>query len=147
MNALNETMERYITESDANFTDGRANNAWDDDFVLHGPSKKDWPMPPRFLASTASVLLVAGCADRTAPLSRHVGEQCTVQLRRGDALGAAGEAPVAPTTTNLNGADVNLVGVLKQVREGWVVIESRGRLFHLPTSSILLIEFAVKEKK
>jgi hypothetical protein len=71
-----------------------------------------------------------------------IGKECTVQFRRGDALGGAGNLPVAPLTSSINGAETSVSGKVRMVTEEWVVIE-RGDNAQLwiPKSSVLLLMF------
>jgi hypothetical protein len=98
------------------------------------------------LAAAVLCLMIAGCDDlsRTgagsktpkadtappkadAPVSLAIGSECTVQFRRGDALGAGGSLPVPPTTDSMNGADVSATGKLLRVDAEWVVLEEHPR--------------------
>src|SRR5689334_20168433 len=70
-----------------------------------------------------------------------IGRNCTVQLRRGDGLGAAATAPVSPVTGNSNGGDTSVSGKLYSVNEEWVVIEGvNDSLLWIPKGSILLVQ-------
>jgi|GEM_PF-5351718 len=51
-----------------------------------------------------------------------------------DVLGSA-------TTGSLNGAEVAQAGQLMKIGADWIVIKYRGREFHIPQASILMIEF------
>lgn len=92
------------------------------------------------------VAALSGCggggADRErVPLADKIGKGCTVQLRRGDALGGGGNLPVAPTTTNINGAEVSLAGTLSAVTANWIVVTRENREWHVPREAVLLVEF------
>jgi hypothetical protein len=76
-----------------------------------------------------------------SPLVGKIGNTCTVQFRRGDALGAGGGTPVPPTTNAMNGAEVSMGGKLVTVGGGWVVLSVGETEYHIPRESILLIEF------
>src|SRR5687767_12737962 len=71
-----------------------------------------------------------------------IGKECVVQFRRGDALGGAGNLPVAPLTGSINGAETSVSGKVRQVTEEWVVIEKANKAqLWIPKSSVLLIVF------
>ena len=82
-----------------------------------------------------------GPADRS-PLADRVGQNCTVQFRRGDGLGAGGGLPVPPTTGGINGAEVSVGGKLRAVSGGWIVVESATAEYCIPRESILLVQFS-----
>jgi hypothetical protein len=101
---------------------------------------------PLFVASVTLFLFGCGGSQSVAenlPFAEKVGQLCTVQLRRGDALGA-GQTPVPPTTNAMNGAEVMVSGLLTAVTGRWIAIDSgRGNEeYWIPRESILLIQFA-----
>jgi hypothetical protein len=72
-----------------------------------------------------------------------VGKQCTVQFRRGDALGGGANLPVSPMTSSINGAETAISGKLVSVSETWLVVESANEsLMWIPKASILLVHVA-----
>jgi hypothetical protein len=75
------------------------------------------------------------------PLAGKIGQNCTVQFRRGDGLGAGGSAPVPPTTNAMNGAEVCVSGKLQTAGGGWIVIGADKTEYCIPRESILLIQF------
>jgi hypothetical protein len=90
-------------------------------------------------------LCLAGCTRQTtnAPspfLRKHLGEFCTVQLRR-DALGGAASLPVAPLTDNINGADVEVGGKLEAVEGDGIVVrdDAKEADYWIPNHAILLV--------
>lgn len=83
--------------------------------------------------------------SRTTSLRSHLGDRCKVQFRR-DALGAAASNPVPPTTDNINGVDVSMVGTLTDVTPEAVVVSYGGtneRDHWIPINSILFIQFDI----
>ena len=93
------------------------------------------------LALLGSVVF-SGCGKQDVPPdvpALQVGKACTVQFRR-DALGAAANIPVSPTTHNINGAETCVMGTLKRAMAEWVVLERNGKEIWIPKSVILLIE-------
>lgn len=85
---------------------------------------------------------LAGCGGAEKPaLADRIGQHCTVQFRRGDALGRAGDLPVSPTAGNINGADVRVRGTLKAVSANWVTVEDESAEYRIPRESILLVQF------
>jgi hypothetical protein len=97
------------------------------------------------LAALLAVLVV-GC-DSAQPVSdkpllaEKVGQNCIVQFRRGDGLGAAGSLPVSATTGSINGAEVSVSGKLRAVSGGWIAVESGSTEYDIPRESILLVQF------
>jgi hypothetical protein len=79
----------------------------------------------RWLVALVLVVLVgAGCGEHEkAKLSQKIGANCTVQFRRGDALGSGASLPVSPTVFGINGAEVSVAGKLKAVDKEWIVLE------------------------
>jgi hypothetical protein len=97
-----------------------------------------------FVLGVAFVL--CGCSNsptavEQTPFAGKIGQNCTVQFRRGDGLGAGSSLPVPPTTNAVNGAEVFVSGKLQTVGGGWVVVEGNKREYCIPRESILLIEF------
>jgi hypothetical protein len=97
---------------------------------------------------------LAGCGsdDRTDESTRalrsKVGYYCTVQFRR-DALGAAASNAIPATTGVMNGAEVQLTGLLKDVKGDYLVIETpapgdptKKNEYWVPRHSILLLEWS-----
>jgi hypothetical protein len=103
----------------------------------------------RVITALAAIVgaLVCGC-DNSQPvvekplLAEKVGQDCIVQFRRGDGLGAGGGNPIPPTTTNYNGADIGVRGKLRAVSGGWIAVESAGTEYCIPRESILMIQFS-----
>jgi hypothetical protein len=93
----------------------------------------------------AAVVLVWGNAETArasgpAFLTAHLGQNCTVQLRR-NLLGAASDKPISPTVAASPGiAEYAVSGKLSTVHDEWVVIEGQNRKFYIPQETILLIE-------
>jgi hypothetical protein len=89
--------------------------------------------------------LLGGCGEGGATLDSKIGSPCTVQFRRGDALGAGAPSPVPPTTNVMNGADVCLSGTLTRVTHDWILVTYKGndvvKEYHIPKEAILLVEF------
>lgn len=85
------------------------------------------------------VPILAGC-DQTPP----TGKLVRIQLRRGDALGAASSLPISPRTYSINGVDTALSGKISKVTDDWVVLDASDapliRIW-IPRSNILLIEY------
>jgi hypothetical protein len=92
------------------------------------------------LLLVAAIMLPLGCENPspTDSLSGKIGTTCSVQFRRGDALGGAAPLPVSPTTGSINGAEVVISGKLTGVDRDWVVLDGKT---WIPKSSILLIQF------
>ncbi len=86
-------------------------------------------------------LFATGCAQpEPVPVESQVGKNCLVYFRR-DALGMAADIPSSATTGSLNGAEVTQIGQLVKASPDWIVINYHGREFHIPRTSILMIEF------
>lgn len=103
-------------------------------------------MVVRLLALSLTVaFLLAGCESSSpnSGLGKKVGKGCSVQFRRGDALGGGGSNPVPPTTGSMNGAEVSLNGTLAAVEGDWVVMKPAvgDHEIWIPRASILLIQF------
>jgi hypothetical protein len=73
------------------------------------------------------------------------GKMCTVQFRRGDALGSGAPLPVSPLAGNINGADTAVTGKLKAALDEWIVIEQGAAELWIPKASVLLIRFDTKQ--
>lgn len=91
--------------------------------------------------------LLSGCSNpppvpEKPPLADKVGQNCIVQFKRGDGLGAGGNLPVSPTTGTINGAEVSVSGKLRAVSGGWIAVESDNREYCIPRESILLVQFS-----
>jgi hypothetical protein len=80
-------------------------------------------------------------APKQSVLAERVGENCTVQFRRGDGLGAGGDSPVSPNTGSINGTEVSVSGQLRAVSAGWIAVESGNTEYCIPRESILLVQF------
>ena len=91
--------------------------------------------------------------DYEAYLAPKPGTMVTVQFRR-DALGAASNLPISPTTGSINGARVSIQGNLVAVNQEAVLLLSmeghsrriidgipQPRLLWIPKSSILMIDY------
>jgi hypothetical protein len=84
-------------------------------------------------------------------LKAKVFQTCTIQFRRGDALGGGGSIPVPPTTDSMNGAKVDIVGTLTAVEGDWIIMKPSNTKDNsnwmgsneiwIPRASILLIQF------
>jgi hypothetical protein len=87
-------------------------------------------------------LFVTGCNDAQAASNSAqppMGRSCTVQFRR-DALGAAANLPMPPTTDNINGSVISISGTLSMATEEWVVLQT-GKEIWIPKSVVLLIKY------
>ena len=84
---------------------------------------------------------MCGCGGEQNPMAEKIGQNCTVQFRRGDALGAGGSLPVPPNTNAMNGAEVCVSGKLQSIAPAWVVVAQERREYYIPRESILLIQF------
>lgn len=73
-----------------------------------------------------------------------LGKQCTIQFRR-DALGAARDLPVPPTTDSVNGAGTSVHGKLIRSDEEWLVLQigkgEASRETWIPKQLVLLIQY------
>src|SRR5688572_5609943 len=76
-----------------------------------------------------------------SPLAALVGKMVKVQFRR-DLLGQSAGAPISPTAQGPGGRAVHLVGTVRSVTGGWVVLERERNTYWIPQASILLIEQA-----
>lgn len=94
------------------------------------------------LALILSILVAAGCESkkpRTAHNAPKQGSYCTVQFRR-DALGAAGDLLVPPTSNMHNGAETCVTGKFSRMDEDWVILTEGKDETWIPRSAILLIK-------
>jgi hypothetical protein len=80
-----------------------------------------------------------GEAAGPSPLAPLVGRNVKVQFRR-DALGVAAGAPISPTAQGPGGRAVHLVGTVRSVTGGWLVLERERNTYWIPHSTILVIE-------
>jgi hypothetical protein len=78
-------------------------------------------------------------------LKEQIGKACTVQFRR-DALGAAMDLPVSPTTGGINGADVTVAGTLEAVDNEWLVVKSGSQGLFIRQSAVLVIQVELERK-
>ena len=70
-----------------------------------------------------------------------IGKMCTIQFRRGDALGGAGNLPVAPTANSINGSATSIVGKLRSVSDEWLVVEGVNQsVIWVPKAAVLLVQ-------
>jgi hypothetical protein len=92
-----------------------------------------------------ATLALCGCSNaptaEPTPLTGKIGQNCTVQFRRGDALGGAASTPASPTTNAINGAEVCISGKLQKVEGRWIVVAVDNFEYCIPRESILLIQF------
>ncbi len=93
-----------------------------------------------------AVLALCGCSNsqtavEKSPLAEKIGQNCTVQFRRGDGLGAGGGTPVPPTTNAFNGAEVCVSGRLQAVAGSWIIVGTENSEYYIPRESILLVQF------
>ena len=89
-----------------------------------------------------AVTLLAACEEEHS-IAPPLGVNCTIQFRR-DALGAATQTPVPPTTVSYNGAQTSMGGKIKLANKEWLVIESGLNEVWIPRAAILLIQFDSK---
>jgi hypothetical protein len=104
--------------------------------------------PPMSIKSFISFCVIAvalsGCGQSSdTGISEKIGKNCTIQFRRGDALGSAAALPVPPTTDSINGSEVEIAGALISMDSDWVVIKAVNKSGEtwITRSSILLIQF------
>lgn len=71
-------------------------------------------------------------------IAGKAGKECTVQFRRGDALGANTSTRVHPTSDSTH---VCLKGELVSQEGEWVVVASGEKEYHIPRDAILMIAF------
>jgi len=92
-----------------------------------------------------AAVLLGGCGEGEGTLASKIGSPCTVQIRRGDALGAGAGNPVPPTSDMHNGAAVCVSGTLTRVAHDWILVTSTDNAvvkeYHIPREAILLVEF------
>jgi len=92
-----------------------------------------------------AAVLLGGCGEGETTLASKIGSPCTVQFRRGDALGGGAGNPVPPTTNVMNGAAVCVSGTLTRVTHDWILVTSEEnggvKEYHIPKEAILLVEF------
>jgi hypothetical protein len=98
------------------------------------------------ILSALVAILVCGCSNAQSisekhPLAERIGKRCRVQFRRGDGLGSGANLPVSPTTGEINGAEVSVIGQLRAVSSDWIALESDKREYYIPRASILLVQF------
>jgi hypothetical protein len=103
-----------------------------------------------FIAATAGCVPATGTPhpgesriDLTDPSHPPVGQGmvCTLQFKR-NLLGAGANLPVAPMTTNINGADVSVRGKLVRFDREWIVLEVEGHTtLWVPTQNVLLVQW------
>jgi hypothetical protein len=89
-----------------------------------------------------SVFVAAGCESKTPRTAHNApkqGSYCTVQFRR-DALGAAADNPIPPTTNVHNGAPTCISGKFSRMDEDWVILTEGKDETWIPRSVILLIK-------
>ena len=96
------------------------------------------------------VLAIGGCsgsqhAVEKPPFMDKIGQPCTVQFRRGDALGAGGDRPVSFDTDNFNGADLSVRGTLRAMSGDWIVVQSGESEYCIPRESVLLVRFDARQ--
>jgi hypothetical protein len=76
-----------------------------------------------------AAVLLGGCGEGDATLASKIGSQCTVQIRRGDALGAV----------------VSIPGTLTRVTHDWILVTAEENAgvteYHIPKEVILVVEF------
>lgn len=97
-----------------------------------------------FSLLVGAILASAGVFSANGGLEAKVGKTCTIQFRRGDALGGGGSTPVPPTTDNMNGAQVSMSGTLAAVEGDSILVKLPGQSTEIwiPRASILLIKFS-----
>jgi len=89
-----------------------------------------------------NILVAAGCESKTPRTAHNApkqGSYCTVQFRR-DALGAAADLPIPPTTGSISGASVCVTGKFSRMDEDWVILTEGKDETWIPRSVILLIK-------
>lgn len=94
-------------------------------------------------ALSLGIFVAAGCESKTPRTTHNApkqGSYCTVQFRR-DALGAAADNPIPPTTGSINGAGVCITGKFSRMDEDWVILtEGKDVETWIPRGVILLIK-------
>lgn len=71
----------------------------------------------------------------------QAGAACKVQFRR-DALGAAADMPVPPTSDSHNGAALSSSGQFVRLTSDWFVMNRENAEVWIPVEAILSVEFA-----
>jgi hypothetical protein len=109
---------------------------------------KSWSLLTAGIICALGVLL-ATRTETTAAFAGGMqlppGKLCTVQFRRGDALGAGAPLPVNPLSNNINGAETSVSGKLKAALDEWIVIEQGAAELWIPKASVLLTRFDAKQ--
>jgi hypothetical protein len=76
-----------------------------------------------------AAVLLGGCGEGDATLASKIGSPCTVQFRRGDALGAGS----------------SIRGTLTRVTQDWILVTAEENAgvteYHIPKEVILVVEF------
>lgn len=72
-------------------------------------------------------------------LSQWIGKNVSIQFRR-DALGAAADLPVPPTTGSINGAQTTVAGKLLKVHASSILIGEEQHPKWIPREVILFVE-------
>jgi hypothetical protein len=80
-----------------------------------------------------------GTAVGPSPLTALIGKTVKVQFRR-DLLGQSAAAPIPPTGQGPGGRAVHVIGTVRSVSGGWLVLEREKNTYWIPQASILLIE-------
>lgn len=111
---------------------------------------KGRPMRAPSAIVLSCVLGIGGCSGKPEPVERspladRIGQKCTVQFRRGDALGAGGELPVSPDTDNVNGSEVSVAGTLHAVSDDWIIVRWGDKEYCIPREAVLLVQFSVQQ--
>lgn len=90
--------------------------------------------------------LIVSCAPPSAPISYHdnpiegpaPGTVVSLQFRR-DALGAAANLPVPPTSDSHNGAPVSIQGKLVTITDDWIGLDRDSRRHWIPRETVLML--------
>src|SRR5215218_6051955 len=80
-----------------------------------------------------------GAAIGPSPLTALIGKTVKVQFRR-DLLGQSAAAPIPPTGQGPGGRAVHVIGTVRSVNGGWLVLDHDKANYWIPVASILLIE-------
>jgi hypothetical protein len=99
------------------------------------------------ILSVLMASILAGCKSDTptdmtsSELAKWIGKNVTIQFRR-DALGAAADLPISPTTGSINGAEVTVNGNLLNVDATGITIGiyQRPNSRWIPKDVILFVE-------
>ena len=92
--------------------------------------------------------LLSGCNSdapddmASSEMAKWIGKNVIIQFRR-DALGAAADLPVSPTTGSINGAKTSIVGLLQTVDATGVTLgnhQRKGSPRWIPREVILFVE-------